>query len=415
MGADARLIAMTKRVVITGFGIVSSLGNSRAEVADALYHGRSGIVANAEYAQMGMRSRVCGAIDIDLDARIERRLRRFMGDASAYGYVAMQDAIADAKLSEAQVTSPRTGLLMGTGGGSPENVVLAADAARQKGVRRVGPYMVTRTMASTVTACLSTAFHIKGVSYAISSACATSAHCIGHGSELIQLGKQDIVFAGGGEELHWTTSILFDGMGALSANYNDRPGTASRPYDANRDGFVISGGAGVVVLESLEHARQRGAPILAELVGYGAASDGHDMVQPSREGGMRCMRQALAGLTRPVQYINAHATSTPVGDLLELQGLEEVFNGKTPPVSATKSLSGHSLGAAGVHELIYTLIMMERRFIAACAHIEHLDEGAMNSNIVTERQDNVDLEVAMSNSFGFGGANCTLVVERWKP
>ena len=404
---------MTTRVVITGFGIVSSLGNSRDEVAESLHAGRSGIVANAQYAERGLKSQVCGAIEIDLDSRIDRRLRRFMGDSAAYGYVAMEEAIAHARLSEAQVAGERTGLLMGTGGGSPENVVLAADTARDRGVRRVGPYMVTRTMASTVTACLSTAFRIKGVSYAISSACATSAHCIGHGAELIQMGKQDVVFAGGGEELHWTTTILFDGMGALSSRYNDRPSTASRPYDADRDGFVISGGAGVVVLESLEHAKSRGAPILAELVGYGAASDGHDMVAPSQEGGIRCMRQALAGLDRPVQYINAHATSTPVGDLLELKGIEEVFNGSPPPIGATKSLSGHALGAAGVNELIYTLIMMERRFISASAHIENLDPGAANSNIVTERQDDVDLEVAMSNSFGFGGANCTLVVEKW--
>ncbi|MDD9858237.1 MAG: beta-ketoacyl-ACP synthase I [Gammaproteobacteria bacterium] len=402
-----------KRVVITGCGIVSSLGNNKDQVREALRHGRSGVVFSREYADLGMRSCVHGAVNIDARSMIQRKLYRFMGDAAAYSYIAIGEAIEHARLPEDTVSSERTGLLLGTGGASPENIVMAADTLRRHGSRRVGPYMVTKTMASTITACVGTALKIKGISYSISSACATSAHCIGHGAELIQLGKQDVVFAGGGEELHWTLSVLFDGMGAMSSNFNDSPAAASRPYDRDRDGFVISGGAGVVVLESLEHAQQRGAPIIAELVGYGATSDGYDMVQPSGEGAVRCMRQALQKVEAPVQYINAHGTSTPVGDVCELNAIGEVFGAAKPWVGSTKSLSGHALGAAGVNEAIYTLLMMESGFIAASANIEHLDPQAAGHPIVTERQDGVDLQVAMSNSFGFGGANSSLVFQRW--
>lgn len=403
-----------KRVVITGCGIVSSLGNNRDEVRESLRRGRSGIVFSPEYAELGMRSRVHGAINIDAEARIERKLYRFMGDAAAYNYIAILEAIEHAGLSEQEVSSERTGLLLGTGGASPENIVAAADTLRERGIRRVGPYMVTKTMASTITACVGTALKIKGVSYSISSACATSAHCIGHGAELIQLGKQDVVFTGGGEELHWTLSALFDGMGAMSSNFNDEPARASRPYDRARDGFVISGGAGVVVLESLDHAVQRGAQIIAELVGYGATSDGFDMVQPSGEGAARCMRQALADVDAPVQYINAHGTSTPIGDVRELEAIAQVFDGREAPlIGSTKSLSGHALGAAGVNESIYTLLMMESGFIAASANVDDLDPAAEGHHIVTECRDPVDLQVAMSNSFGFGGANSSLVFKRW--
>ena len=402
-----------KRVVITGYGIVSSLGNNCSEVLESLRTGRSGIVAAPEYEELGMRSQVHGAIDLDPSERIDRKLYRFMGDAAAYSYIAMQEAIAHAGLGEEQVSSERTGLLLGTGGASPSNIVLAADILREKGVKRVGPYMVTKTMASTVPACVGTACKIKGVSYSISSACATSAHCIGHGSELIQLGKQDIVFAGGGEELHWSLSVLFDGMGAMSSRFNDTPELASRPFDQDRDGFVISGGAGVVVLEDLEHARARGAEILAELVGYGATSDGYDMVQPSGDGAVLCMRQATEGLDRPVQYINAHGTSTPVGDSRELEAVREVFRERMPRVSSTKSISGHALGAAGVNESIYTLLMMENGFISASENVFNLDPDAEGFPIVRERVDDIELETAMSNSFGFGGTNCSLVFQRW--
>ena len=403
-----------KRVVITGYGIVSSLGNNKQEVLQCLKEGRSGIVRCQEYADLGMRSQIHGAINIDPKEHIDRKLYRFMGDAAAYSYIAMQEAITHSALTEDMVSSERTGLLLGTGGGSPENIVIAADTLRQRGVKRVGPYMVTKTMASTVPACVGTAFKIKGVSYCISSACSTSAHCIGHGAELIQLGKQDVVFAGGGEELHWSLSVLFDGMGAMSSNFNDTPGLASRPYDKDRDGFVISGGAGVVVLEDLEHARARGAHIIAELVGYGATSDGYDMVQPSGEGASRCMRQAIQGVEDPVQYINAHGTSTPIGDGKELTAITEVFGDKPPLISATKSVSGHALGAAGVNESIYTLLMMEHGFIPASANIHHIDEEAEHMPIVRELVDNIDLQTAMSNSFGFGGTNCSLVFNRWK-
>jgi len=403
-----------KRVVITGYGIVSSLGNNKGEVLDSLETGKSGICAAEDYIEMGMRSRVHGAINIDASSLIDRKLYRFMGDAAAYSYIAMSEAVAHAGLDESVISSERTGLLLGTGGGSPENIVKAADLLREKGVKRVGPYMVTKTMASTVPACVGTAYKIKGISYSISSACSTSAHCIGHGAELIQMGKQDVVFAGGGEELHWSMSVLFDGMGAMSSNFNDQPERASRPYDKDRDGFVISGGAGVVVLEDLEHAKARGANIIAELVGYGATSDGYDMVQPSGEGASRCMNQAIANVEQPIQYINAHGTSTPIGDLRELEAIETVFGDEMPAVASTKSLSGHALGAAGVNESIYTLLMMENNFIAASANIENLDPEFERFPIVQAKVDDIDLKVAMSNSFGFGGTNCSLVFERWK-
>ena len=402
-----------KRVVITGYGIVSSLGNNKDEVRESLKNGTSGIVHCDEYETLGMRSHVHGSIDIDAKSMIDRKLYRFMGDAAAYNYIAMQEAVEHANLAPEQVSSERTGLLLGTGGASPENIVIAADTLRERGIKRVGPYMVTKTMASTIPACVGTAFKIKGVSYSISSACSTSAHCIGHGAELIQLGKQDVVFAGGGEELHWSLSVLFDGMGALSSKYNDNPTIASRPYDKDRDGFVISGGAGVVVLEDLEHARQRGATIYAELIGYGATSDGYDMVQPSGEGAARCMRQAMASTDKKIQYINAHGTSTPVGDGKELGAIGDVFGDDIPHISSTKSLSGHALGAAGVNESIYTLLMMQDGFISASANIDALDDQAANFPIAKDRIDNIDLSVAMSNSFGFGGTHCSLVFERW--
>ncbi len=402
-----------KRVVITGYGIVCSLGNNKEEVQQSLKEGKSGIVKADSYTELGMRSQVHGEINIDAKSMIDRKLYRFMGDAAAYSYLAMQEAVEHAQMDESIVSSERTGLLLGTGGASPENIVKAADILREKGVKRVGPYMVTKTMASTIPACVGTAFKIKGVSYSISSACSTSAHCIGHGAELIQLGKQDVVFAGGGEELHWSLSVLFDGMGALSSNFNDTPERASRPYDRDRDGFVISGGAGVVVLEDLEHARKRGAPIIAELVGYGATSDGYDMVQPSGEGAARCMKQAMQSLDSPIQYINAHGTSTPVGDVRELEAIKAVFGDDIPSISSTKSLSGHALGAAGVNESIYTLLMMRDGYIAGSANIENLDENAEGFPIVREARDQADFNIAMSNSFGFGGTNCSLVFEKW--
>jgi len=403
-----------KRVVITGLGIVSCLGNDKEAVTESLRNGKSGIRFQEEYKEMGMRSHVAGSIDIDLGEHIDRKVKRFMGDAAAYAYISMQQAIADAGLNDDQVSNPRTGLIMGSGGGSSENQVLAADILREKGIRRVGPYMVPRTMASTVSACLATPFKIKGVNYSISSACATSTHCIGNGVEQIQLGKQDIIFAGGGEEEHWTLSMLFDAMGALSTKYNETPEQASRTYDANRDGFVIAGGGGVVVLEELEHARARGAKIYAEVIGYGATSDGHDMVAPSGEGAVRCMQQALSTVEAPIDYINTHGTSTPVGDLAEIKAIREVFNQNIPPLSSSKSLAGHSLGAAGVQETIYSLMMMENNFIQASANIETLDEEMTDMPIVTERQDNVELNTILSNNFGFGGTNACLVMQRFK-
>ena len=401
-----------RRVVVTGMGIVSSIGNNLQDVADALREGRSGIEYSEEYQEFGFRSRVHGSIDVDLASAIDRKQKRFMGDAAAYNYVAMVEAIQDSGVSQEMISSPRTGLVVGSGGGSPENIANAIDLMRDKGVKRVGPYMVTRTMASSPAACLGTAFKIKGIAYSISSACATSAHCIGNAAELIQMGKQDLVFAGGGEELHWTTTVLFDAMGALSSKYNDTPQTASRTYDADRDGFVISGGGGVLVMEELEHARNRGARIYAELVGYGATSDGFDMVQPSGEGAVRGMEQAIADLDRPVDYLNSHGTSTPVGDVRELEAIGAVFDNKVPPISATKSLTGHALGAAGVNEAVYSLLMLRDDFIASSANINNIDPEAESFPIVQERRDNAGLNVVMSNSFGFGGTNSTLVFQR---
>lgn len=402
-----------RRVVVTGLGIVSCLGNDQRQVLDALKTGRSGIRFKEEYAERGFRSHVAGSVDIDLDALIDRKLRRFMGDAAAYAYVSMAQAIEDAGLSEEQVSNERTGLIAGSGGASSANQVEAADVLREKGLRRVGPYRVTRTMGSTVSACLATPFKIKGINYSISSACATSAHCIGSAMEQIQLNKQDVVFAGGGEEEHWTLSCLFDAMGALSTHYNDNPEQASRPYDKARDGFVIAGGGGMLVLEELEHAKARGAKIYGELVGYGATSDGHDMVAPSGEGAMRCMRQAMATVDGAIDYINTHGTSTPVGDVAELKAIREVFGNTTPAMSSTKSLTGHSLGATGVQEAIYSLLMMQHNFVAASANINDLDEQADGFDIVTERRDDVTIERALSNSFGFGGTNACLVFQRF--
>jgi|TARA_B100000959_G_scaffold166608_1_gene174500 3-oxoacyl-[acyl-carrier-protein] synthase-1 len=393
-------------------GIVSSIGNNCREVAVALEQGRSGISASAEYQELGFRSQVHGSIDVDLTGLIDRKLKRFMGDAAAYNYLAMCEAVADSGLDDGQVSNPRTGLVVGSGSGSPANIVNAADLLRAKGVKRVGPYMVTRSMASTTAACIGTAFKIKGVSYSISSACATSAHCIGNAAELIQLGKQDVVFAGGGEELHWSTSVLFDAMGALSSRYNETPQGASRAYDVDRDGFVISGGGGVLVMEELDHARQRDAKIYAELLGYGATGDGFDMVQPSGEGAARCMRLAMTDIDAPVDYINTHGTSTPAGDIRELEAIREVFGEEVPPLSATKSLTGHALGAAGVNEAIYSLLMLQGSFVTASANIENLDPEAAGFPIVRELQREADLNVVMSNSFGFGGTNSTLTFGR---
>lgn len=402
-----------KRVVITGFGIVCSIGNNKQEVLESLRQGHSGIEFHQEYADLGFRTNVHGAVKLDLTGLIDRKVKRFMGDAAAFTYLAMQEAIADAALKDDDVSNPRTGLITGSGGASSANQVLAIDILRNKGLRKVGPYMVPRTMGSTTSACLATPFKIKGVNYSISSACSTSSHCIGNGVEQIQLGKQDIVFAGGGEEVDWTLTLLFDAMGALSSKYNDTPQTASRTYDVSRDGFVISGGGGMVVLEELEHAKARGAKIYAEVTGYGATSDGYDMVQPSGEGAVRCMQQALANITMPVDYINTHGTSTPVGDIRELEAIKQVFGDKIPYISATKSLTGHALGAAGVNEAIYCLLMMENNFIAASANITELDPVAVGIPIVQERIDNAKLNTIMSNSFGFGGTNACLVLQRF--
>jgi len=401
-----------ERVVITGIGIVSSIGNNQAEVLESLQMGRSGITHHAEYGELGFRTRVHGAIDLDL-TQIPKKIKRFMGDGAAYSYLAMLQAIRDAELSDDQVSNTQTGLIVGSGGTSTANLLHATDTLRQKGLKRIGPYMVPRTMSSTNSACLATPFKIKGLNYSISSACATSAHCIGNGYEQIQMGKQAIVFAGGGEEVHWTMTLLFDALGALSSKYADKPTTASRPYDAGRDGFVISGGGGIVVLEALSHAQKRGAKIYAELVGYGATSDGYDMVQPSGEGAKRCMQLAMQNLAEgtSIDYINTHGTSTPVGDLRELEAIQGAFKDNIPPIASTKSLTGHALGAAGVNEVIYSLLMMRHNFIAASANVEQLDEHAVGLPIVTTRQDNVALNCVMSNSFGFGGTNATLVLQ----
>ncbi len=403
-----------RRVVITGIGIVSSIGNNRNEVLDSLRRGKSGIEFSEEYADLGFRSHVHGPIKLDLAELIDRKKLRFMGEAAAYNYLAMKQAIEDAGLSEEDVSNPRSGLIVGSGGASNKNIVLAVDTLRSRGAKRVGPYMVPRTMGSTTSANLATAFKIQGINYSISSACSTSAHCIGNAVEQIQLGKQDLMFAGGGEEVEWSMTVLFDGMGALSSKYNDAPQTASRTYDANRDGFVISGGGGLIVLEELERAQARGARIYGEVVGYGATSDGYDMVAPSGEGAERCMKLALSTVDIPVDYINTHGTSTPVGDVKELEAIRNVFGDNIPPFSATKSLTGHALGAAGVNEIIYSLLMMENDFIAASANITDLDPAAEGMPVVRETQNGVRLNCVMSNSFGFGGTNATLVVRRFE-
>jgi 3-oxoacyl-[acyl-carrier-protein] synthase-1 len=399
-----------RRVVVTGLGVVSSIGNNAAEVTESLRRGRSGITFSEEYCEMGFRSHVHGSLKLTPSDHIDRKLLRFMGDGAAYAYIAMEQAIADAGLEPGDVSDPRTGLIVGSGGPSTSNMMAAFDIAREKGPKRVGPYMVPRVMSSTTSATLATSFKIKGLSYSISSACSTSSHCIGNAYEMIQLGKQDVMFAGGGEELHWTLSVLFDAMGALSSKYNDTPSKASRAYDVDRDGFVIAGGGGIVVLEELERAKSRGATIYAELVGYGATSDGADMVQPSGEGAVRCMQMALNGIDEPVDYINTHGTSTPIGDTKELEAIAEVFatRNSIPAISSTKSLTGHSQGAAGAHEAIYTLLMMKNNFLAASANIETLDPLAEAMPIIRQRQDDVSVKLALSNSFGFGGTNSVL-------
>ena len=401
-----------RRVVVTGMGIVSCLGNTKESVTESLREGRSGISFAPEYAERGFRSRVAGRPTVDFAALIDRKQLRFMGDAAAYAYIAMRSAIEDAGLTDEQVSNERTGIIAGSGGASSSNQIEAIDLLREKGIKRVGPYRVTQTMASTVSACLATPFRIKGVNYSIASACSTSAHCIGAAMEQIQLGKQDRVFAGGGEEEHWTMTCLFDAMGALSSKRNETPEQASRAYDADRDGFVIAGGGGMLVLEALDVAQARGAKIYAEVVGYGATSDGYDMVAPSGEGAVRCMRQAMSTIGGPIDYINAHGTSTPVGDIQELKAVIEAFGGSAPHISSTKSLSGHSLGAAGVQEAIYCLLMMQGDFIAASANIENLDPAAQSLPIVRQRIDNAGLTRVMSNSFGFGGTNASLVLQR---
>ncbi|MGB5949364.1 MAG: beta-ketoacyl-ACP synthase I [Parvibaculum sp.] len=404
-----------RRVVVTGMGIVSSIGNNSQEVLASLREGRSGIVRAETYAELGFRSQVHGSLKIDLDAAVDRRARRFMGDGAAYAAVAMEQAIQDAGLEPGDVSNERTGLIVGSGGPSTKAIVAAADITRDpgKGPKKVGPFAVPKAMSSTCSANLSTWFKTKGINYSISSACSTSANCIGNAAEMIQWGKQDVMFAGGGEELDWTLSVLFDAMGAMSSKYNDTPEKASRAYDRNRDGFVISGGGGILVLEELEHAKARGAKIYAEIVGYGATADGADMVAPSGEGAVRCMRLALQGVKAPVDYINPHATSTPVGDIPEIKAIHEVFGAKTPPISATKSLTGHAQGAAGVHEAIYTLLMMQNGFIAASANIEEIDPEVADANIVRERIDGAEINLALSNSFGFGGTNASLAFQRY--
>ncbi len=402
-----------RRAVITGMGIVSSIGNNVSEVLASLKAGKSGITYSEQFEQFGLRSRVWGNIKLDVAELIDRKILRFMGEAAAYAYLSMQQAIADSGLTDDQVSNDRTGLVVGSGGASSKNQLEACDTLREKGVRRVGPYMVTRTMSSTTSACLATPFKIKGINYSISSACATSAHCIGHAVEQIQLGKQDVVFAGGGEEVDWTLACLFDGMVALSSKNNETPELASRTYDAGRDGFVISGGGGILVVEELEHALARGAKIYAEVTGYGATSDGYDMVAPSGEGAARCMRQAMATVQGPIDYLNTHGTSTPVGDVKELEALHAAFGDKVPKLSATKAMTGHALGAAGVHEAIYSLLMLEHGFIAPSINIDKVDELAVGLPIVKAYEE-VELNTVMSNSFGFGGTNATLVMSKYK-
>lgn len=403
-----------KRVVVTGMGVVSCIGNDTQSVLESLKTGKSGISFKPDYQEMGLRSHVAGQTVVDFSEHIDRKALRFMGDAAAYAYISMKQAISDASLDDEQVSNIRTGLIMGSGGASSKNTVEAADIARERGVKRVGPYRVPQTMGSTTSACLATPFKIKGVNYSISSACATSAHCIGNAMELIQLGKQDIIFAGGGEEEHWSNTALFDAMGALSTKYNDTPEKASRTYDANRDGFVIGSGGGCLVLEELEHAKARGAKIYCEVVGYGATSDGHDMVAPSGEGAARCMQMAMSTTSGDIDYINTHGTSTPVGDLAELGALKTVFGDNIPPLGSTKSLTGHALGAAGVHEAIFSILMMNNNFIAASANVEELDEAAAGVPVVTKVMENVELKRVLSNSFGFGGTNACLVMEQYQ-
>ena len=402
-----------RRVVVTGIGIVSCLGTGKAAVLDSLRTGRSGIRHNQTYVDTGMRSHVSGSIHVDTSELIDRKLLRFMGDASAYSYLSMKEAIEDAGLKEEQISNFRSGIVAGSGGGSPKDQLESTDIAKERGIKRVGPYRVPRTMSSSVSACLATSFKIKGINYSISSACATSAHCIGNAAELIQMDKQDLVFAGGGESEHWTLSHMFDAMGALSTNYNDTPEKASRAFDADRDGFVIAGGGGMLLVEELDHALARGAKIYAEITGYGATSDGYDMVAPSGEGGARAMLMAKQNLEGPVDYINTHGTSTPAGDVSELRAIRDVFGDSIPTINSTKSLSGHSLGAAGVQEAIYSLLMMENNFIAASANIDNLDEEAIGLPILLEREDNVVVNRIMSNSFGFGGTNASLVFDRY--
>ncbi|MFT4078653.1 beta-ketoacyl-ACP synthase I [Rhodomicrobium lacus] len=402
-----------RRVAVTGMGIISSIGNNTQEVLASLREGRSGIVKAKDYAERGFRCQVHGEPTIDWEAAIDRKVRRFMGAGAGWNYIAMQQAIADAGLEEKDISNERTGLIMGSGGPSTRAIVAAADTTREKGPRKVGPFEVPKAMSSTNSATLATPFRIKGINYSISSACSTSAHCIGNAAEMIAWGKQDVMFAGGGEELDWTLSVLFDAMGAMSSNYNDTPTKASRAYDANRDGFVIAGGAGVLVLEELERAKARGAKIYGELVGFCANSDGYDMVAPSGEGAARCMRVAMKGLDRKIDYINPHATSTPIGDLKEIEAVREVFGSKAPLLSATKSLTGHSLGAAGVQEAIYSLLMMNNGFVCESANIVELDPAFSDMPIVRERLDNVELNCVMSNSFGFGGTNATLIFNRY--
>ena len=402
-----------RRVVVTGMGIVSCLGNTRDAVTESLRHGKSGISFNEKFREMGLRSQVCGSVDIDLARLIDRKHKRFMGDAASYAYVALQNAIEDAGLTSNDVSNPRTGLIAGSGGASSANLVLTADTLREKGVRRVGPYQVPRTMSSTVSACLSTHFGILGLNYSVTSACATSTHCIGVAMEQIQWGKQDVVFAGGGEEEDWTLAAMFDGMRALSFGYNDDPSKASRAYDTERDGFVIAAGGGMLVLEELEHAKARGAKIYAEITGYGATSDGANMVAPSGEGAVRCMQQAVATVDAPIDYINTHGTSTPLGDIAELDAMREAFNEQVPPFSSSKSLCGHSLGAAGVQEAIHCLLMLEHDFMAGSINISELDPGAKGLPVLLETRESADLNTVMSNNFGFGGTNASIIFQRY--
>jgi len=401
-----------RRAVITGLGAVSCIGNTKEEIVDSLRNGRSGIVANETFKEMGLRSQVSGSCHIDLKEHIDRKVLRFMGDAAAYAYISMQQAITDSGLEDSDVSNVRSGLIAGSGGASSANIVKAADAARARGVRKIGPYAVTKTMGSTVSACLATPFKIKGVNYSITSACATSAHCIGAAAEQIALGKQDIVFAGGGEEEDWTLTGLFDAMGALSTQYNDDPTKASRPYDAGRDGFVSSSGAGMVVVEELEHAKARGAKIYAELVGYGANSDGYDMVAPSGEGAVRCMELARSTVEGSIDYINTHGTSTPVGDVQEIEAMRTLFGDDMPKYGSTKSMCGHSLGATGVQEAIHCLLMLEHNFIAPSINVEDPDEAAAGTPLVTQCIEDANIRTAMSNSFGFGGTNGTLIFQK---